>query len=86
MCMREFSGAGCDPAGQQQICGTGCNYTAGAGCIASGPKLQRGILVDQLELSFKKIDKTASLTCSSDSGAFERWLKETNSAQRRTAL
>ena len=85
VCVREFGGPGCDPAGQQQICGVGCNYTAGLGCISGGPRIQRGLLVDQLALSFKK-DRSAILTCSNDGGAFERWLNETSSTRRPKAL
>ena len=86
VCMRQLGGAGCDPAGQQQICGGGCNYTAATGCIAGGPKILTGSLGHRLELPFNKIDKAAYLTCSNDSGAFEGWLKETSSVRRAKPL
>src|SRR5262249_45410336 len=86
VCMRQFGGSGCDPAGQQEICGGDCNYTSATGCISGGPKILTGSLVHRLELPFNKTGKAAYLTCSNDGQAFERWLKETSSVRRAKAL
>jgi hypothetical protein len=82
VCTNNFGGIGCDPGGQQQACGGGCTYTTAVGCNARGPKILTGSLVHQLDPLFTRTDKVEALTCSSDNGAFERWLMETSSVRR----